>query len=1000
MKKLEILLVLILFALFSGLYAGTTGKISGVIVDANTGETLPGTNVIIDGSRMGAATDLQGHYSILNVPPGTYVLRASMIGYNETRVTNVVVSIDLTTEINFQLTETVLDAGETVTIVAERPQVVKDLTATTAIVGSEEMETLPVTEVSEAIELQAGLIRDAGGGLHARGGRSGEVSYWVDGIPVTDVYDGGTVVDINKNMVQELQVVTGAFNAEYGQAMSGIVNIATKDGDNDFGGSFSTYFGDYLSNHTEQFSNIDEINPAAIRNGEFSLHGAIIKDKLYYYVNGRAIHFDGWQAGQRRFTPQSVTGTLYLEEDYLRSNAPEYLEFAKKLDDNEYGIEYVVGSNASIDSMIMPYIYGMDIVSDPDSFAYYYNNMRSVHAGAKGDGEYVSMNWNEKLYGQVKLIYNLTPSFKIAYNAIYDDVDYQDYDQNYYLNPDGNLKRFRTGLTNILKVTHVLNQSTFYDLGFSQFNKEYKHYVYEDMYDSRYVHPDMGEQQPYSFKTAGNDLANYKRQTTTQLAKFDITSQVTSRQQLKAGVEYRQHKVFMQDISLRPVDEDFSIDVVTDGPYIRTRVTPVSDIYNSTYEHKPVEFSAYLQDKLEFKSMIVNVGVRMDYFDPDGIVLTDETDPTIYNPIRPENRYHDWGTDGIEGTYDADGSEGNGIQDEGEPDVSLEERQSYWYKDATTKMNVSPRLGVSFPVTERGVFHFSYGHFFQVPRFERLYQNPDFELEQGTGNIGVIGNSDLEPEQTVSGEVGLQQQITDDVTFEINAYFRDVRNLAGTRAEEIELYGGSSTYSKFVNSDFGLTKGLTLAVSKRFSGGLSASFDYTLQQAKGTSSDPEQARNAIDGGAQPEVQMTALDWDQFHTVNFSLNYRGSNWGGSAIGQWGSGLPYTPRSSVDISELLTNSQRKPSYSNFDVRGYYDFRFGTTTLTLFARVLNLFDTLNEVNVYDTTGRAGFTLDQRIAEATNPDEIINSLDQWYTNPTHYSEPRRIELGVTYTF
>ena len=146
--------------------------------------------------------------------------------------------------------------------------------------------------------------------------------------------------------------------------------------------------------------------------------------------------------------------------------------------------------------------------------------------------------------------------------------------------------------------------------------------------------------------------------------------------------------------------------------------------------------------------------------------------------------------------------------------------------------------------------------------------------------------------------------------------------------------------------------------------------------------------------------MTALDWDQQHTVNLYLNYRGTSWGASTIGQWGSGLPYSPRRSQDITALLTNSQRKPMTYNVDARGYYDFKFGTTTLTLFARVLNLFDTLNELNVFDTSGQAGFSMDQRIAEATNPPQVINSLDQWFSNPTHYSEPRRIELGMTFTF
>jgi len=151
-----------------------------------------------------------------------------MIGYKAMRYENVRVSIDLTTSIDFQLRTEILDLGEELTVVAERPMVTRDLTATTAVIGAEQLSALPVTEVNEAIELQAGLIKDSGGGFHIRGGRSGEVSFWIDGMPVTDVYDGGTVVDVNTSMVQELQVVSGAFNAEYGQAMSGIVNIATK----------------------------------------------------------------------------------------------------------------------------------------------------------------------------------------------------------------------------------------------------------------------------------------------------------------------------------------------------------------------------------------------------------------------------------------------------------------------------------------------------------------------------------------------------------------------------------------------------------------------------------------------------------------------------------------------------------------------------------------------------------------------------------------------------
>jgi len=424
-----------------------------------------------------------------------------------------------------------------------------------------------------------------------------------------------------------------------------------------------------------------------------------------------------------------------------------------------------------------------------------------------------------------------------------------------------------------------------------------------------------------------------------------------------------------------------------------------STIYNSSYQHQPMEISAYIQDKMEFKNMIVNLGVRADYFDPDGVVLNDESDPSIYNPIKPSNLYHDVGTDGIAGTYDSDGTEENGRRDPGEPEVTLEERRTYWYKDASTKLQISPRLGVSFPVTDRGIFHFSYGHFFQIPRFERLYQNPDFELEDGTGNVGVIGNADLKPEQTISGEIGLQQQFTEDIAVSLTGYFRDIRDLAGTRAEEIELFGGSARYSKIVNSDFGMIKGLTFAVNKRFSQNWAATLDYTLQTATGSNSDPEAARNALEGGALPEVQFTPLEWDQKHTVNASFTYGRKTWGTSVIAQWGSGLPYTPRRSEDISALLTNSQRKRATFNMDMRAYKDFYIGPGQFTLFLRILNLFDNLNEINVFEDTGRARFTTDQQVADATNPSEAINTLDEWYTIPTHYSEPRRVEIGFSYT-
>ena len=196
-------LALLLFAGFFDLaIAGSTGKIAGKIVDAKSKEPLVGVNVVIAGTSMGAATDIDGNYTILNIPPNTYTLKATLLGYGHVTINNVRVSLDLTTKQDFELAESAVEQNEVV-IVAERPMIQKDLTAKTSVVSADQIAALPVTEVSQVISLQAGFVAGS-----LRGGRTGEVAYWIDGVPVTDVYDGSQVVEVNKNSIQELQVIS------------------------------------------------------------------------------------------------------------------------------------------------------------------------------------------------------------------------------------------------------------------------------------------------------------------------------------------------------------------------------------------------------------------------------------------------------------------------------------------------------------------------------------------------------------------------------------------------------------------------------------------------------------------------------------------------------------------------------------------------------------------------------------------------------------------------
>ena len=210
------------------MFAGTTGKISGNVKSGANGEALIGANVMVEGTPYGAATDLKGNYFILQVPPGNYSVKFAMIGYQTLTVDNVKVRVDLTSSVDAVLNEGTVGLEEVI-VQAERPMIQTDVTYSQANISSEEVEMLPVEEFEDILSLQAGVV-SSGGEIHVRGGRGGEISYMVDGITVTDPYDSGIAVEIENNAIQELQFISGTFNAEYGQAMSGIVNIVTKDG--------------------------------------------------------------------------------------------------------------------------------------------------------------------------------------------------------------------------------------------------------------------------------------------------------------------------------------------------------------------------------------------------------------------------------------------------------------------------------------------------------------------------------------------------------------------------------------------------------------------------------------------------------------------------------------------------------------------------------------------------------------------------------------------------
>jgi outer membrane receptor protein involved in Fe transport len=866
-------------------FAGTTGKISGKVIDASSKEPLIGANIILEGTTLGAATDFDGNYFIINIPPGTYNVRTSLVGYTSVTFTNVKVSVDQTTNVDFELSEEAVEL-EGVVVSATRPLVQKDLTSTETKVSGDDISMLPVEDIQSVINLQAGVVDG-----HFRGGRIGEVKYLIDGVSANDAFSGTPALSAEVNSIEEVQILTGTFNAEYGEALSGVVNQVTKIAGDDYKLNFSVYTGDYLSSRNSLFENIDHVSPQDLYNFQGSVSGPVpgTENLLKFFLSGRFYRDDGYIYGQRLFNPSDSS----------------------------------------------------DFTTDPP------------YVGATGDGSYVPMNFNEKLSLQGKLALGVGQGRGIVINTLYSDSKWRDYNHAFKLNPDGDYRRFNQSLLSSLSYTHVLSNSAFIDFLGSAFITEYKQYVFEDTLDSRYVDPDrMSDVSGSAFLTGGTQNWHFNHKTQTYTGKIDFTAQVDQINQIKSGIEFQYH-----DLNYN----DFQIVIDASTGFKPALPSPGAFNYN-TYQTNPYQASAYIQDKIELDYLIINAGVRFDYFEPEGEYLIDPDNIAVLDELVPPF-----------------------------PD-SL-------FAKASAKYQVSPRIGISYPMSDYGAVHVSYGHFFQVPPFEYLYRNPNFRIPL-TGNFpaqigNTIGNADLEPQQTVMYEIGLQQALSSEIAITLTAYQKDIRNLLGT---QIHIKNEFRKFSKLINRDYGQVKGITLSFQKRFGGGFGASVDYTYQIAKGNASDPNDAFEKAQANPPIDInkQLVPLDWDRRHSLNFTLTAgTPGDFIASAIGRLGSGLPYTP-SLQNQRTGLENSDVRPGIFNIDLYLTKYFNIFNQQLSFFLKVYNLFDTANELEIFGDTGRAGYSLE--LTRAQEPPKGVNTLEEYLTRPDFYSAPRQVIIGVSY--
>lgn len=888
-----------LFFIFilSNISAQTTGKLVGHISDAITGEALPFANVLLVNTNLGAASDINGDFLIISVPPGVYSLEAKMMGYGAVRQEGLQISVNRTTKVDFALHTTAITT-ETVVITADKISIKKDQTGSIRNISSENIEALPVDNIGQVVALQPGVV-----GNHFRGGRANEVAYMVDGVAITESFNQeNQMVEVNPDAVADLEVITGTFNAEYGNAMSGVVNIVTKDGGDKIEGSLSASFGNFLSTHDDVFDGIDDAN-VAIKDYKFSISGPIISNYLNLFVDGRYFTNDGYLYGINRF------------------NVNDYSNFKG----------YPNG----------------DWVSE-----------------ANGDGSFVPMNKRETSYLMGKLTLKPLSSMRVSLVYTLNQSESQGYSHQYSFNPYGMASSHDNSNMFAFHLNHVIHKRAFYELKLSYIDYEHGNYLYENPLDSRYISDFYSNQTGAWFSTGGQDKSYTKRSEKTFKLNFNLTWQPSKEHSIKTGVDFSQINLDQNSFGIRnayegsDLESQFLVDSTSGKityPYYQPEKRSDLSIYTDEYNKKPIQFAAYLQDKMEFESMVINLGVRFDYFDPKTKYPTNWRNPANQDYFQDQSRISQ-------------------------------------YPAAPAQMQFSPRLGLSYQLGNTALLRFSYGHFFQTPPLNYFYQNHNFIVSE----LGLVGNPLLEAQKTIQYEIGFWKQLTDNMNLEVAVFYRDIYNLLSSKM----VYTYSQIrYGLFDNKDYGNARGLELKYQAAF-GNFYITANYTLQYSKGVADSPYLAFNRAGQNMDPIKKLIPLEWDQRNTLNVSVEYRTNNFGATLLANFNTGRPYswTPitESPLALINLLPNNEVRPSQFNVDLNVFYNIaKIGNANIRLKLLVYNLFDRLNEYSVNSTTGRAYSGIVRPVDLLTYRSDFSTYYDV-LKNPSMYSPPRSIRLGL----
>ena len=782
------ILLLLIMVFMTTIWPGTSGKITGTIVDKETGEPLAGANIVIQKTMLGAAVDLQGQFTILDVPPDVYTVQISFIGYRTIIMNDVRVQVDQTTRLNVEMEPESLEL-DAIVVVAQRDLLKPDVATSTVSVNTQEIEALPVADVTGILNMQAGIQY-----LNVRGGSDRDLLFMIDGVTARDPRNNQPVTKIALSAIQEVSVERGGFNAEYGQVQSGIVNVITKEGEK------HGYSGSFLFKYTPPQAKYFR------GNGTPDVHDLDSYWLRPYYdpdVCWTGTTNGGWDSYMQKQYPSfvgwnEVSKTLLMDNDPNNDLTPMAAQRvfmyetrkAQPNDQPDYQIDAGFGGP-------VPYI--SQYLGNLRFFTSFRND-REMLLWPEAYPDYRDYDWSLTMNSDI------SESMRLRFNSLIGNQHTlaENWNYGYYPRWPSDIAGGTGGypLFNMFsdwayskaeishqmysaKLTHTISSSTFYEISVDYFRREYNTFptalrdtstkteilpgYFVDEYPLGYWPYDQVGVTPEIADGVQASLARDASVAQSVTAKADYSSQLNFANLVKAGVEF-----VYNDLDL---DYGF-IQMLTKGQTYGQRVQ---------MENYPIRAAVYLQDKLETNGFTLNGGLRLDYSDS----RTDWWDVNPYDPLFISQRYND--------------------------------SRSFPMKKSKPQWQLSPRLAISHPITENSKLFFNYGHFKQIPQYESL-----FRLRRNSqGALQTLGDPNLELSRTVSYELGYDH-IINNYTLQLAAFYRDIEN-EQTTVTYFPQDNDPSQYQVTTSNQYRDIRGLELTVRKSYGRWLTGFANYTYQ---------------------------------------------------------------------------------------------------------------------------------------------------------------------------